>query len=81
MSRTPSGSHFAATPLAGCHPRNRKPPIYGGFLMERTGLEPVTPSLQILLRGGLGGSAVVGAEEYKPVALRGVICVGRGSSA
>jgi hypothetical protein len=46
MSRTPSGSHFAATPLAGCHPRNRKPPIYGGFLMERTGLEPVTPSLQ-----------------------------------
>jgi hypothetical protein len=31
--------------------------------MERAGLEPATPSLQILLRGGLGGSAVVGAEE------------------
>jgi hypothetical protein len=33
------------------------------MLMERAGLEPATPSLQILLRRGVGRSAEVGAQE------------------
>jgi hypothetical protein len=45
--------HSAATSLARCLSRNEKPPLCGGFPVERAGLEPATPSLQILLRGGL----------------------------
>ena len=41
-------------------PDQEKSPVVQGFSgMERAGLEPATPSLQIRLRGGLGGSAVV----------------------
>ena len=48
--------------------------------MERAGLEPATPSLQILLRGGLGGSWVVGVEETRRFlreVSRALVAVGR----
>ena len=45
-------------PSPQARPANRLfKPLTG---MERAGLEPATPSLQILLRGGRGGSDVVG---------------------
>jgi hypothetical protein len=47
-------------------PQNRMFKLFAR--MERAGLEPATPSLQILLRGGLGGSVAVGAEEASRLA-------------
>jgi len=41
----------------------KTPQLHGPSKVERAGLEPATPSLQIFLRGGLDGSAVIGATE------------------
>jgi hypothetical protein len=37
--------------------------VLGNRIKRAENTDPATPSLQILLRGGLGGSAVVGGEE------------------
>ena len=61
--------------------RARGQRLFTPFLeMERAGLEPATPSLQILLRGGLEGSVVVAAEEASRlvhVASSALVAVGR----
>jgi len=44
---------------------NGNPRLAGVSRVERAGLEPATPSLQILLRGGHQGSVLVGAKEAR----------------
>ena len=49
-------------------PEATKPPRLRGLrVMERAGLEPATPSLQIRSNGGLGGLRRVGSEESSGV--------------